>query len=465
MPKLGSYRATVLSICATFVLACTTTDARVIITAVAGPKLSTTMADVQAVCASLRPQFNCSKVWTFGAQGDFTANVSESQMPKRLRTLEAAIDTFVNSSQRLEQRLGNITWRANQDIPIDGKGGESRSHHVTSQSDFSDFRVERPLTILATPEGTSITLSDPSLLKIQDNAPRHLRQISGIQFGDPDETFQFHRFSTGVYVYVVDGILNAGHDEFKNMFSGQTRVAVENHRSQTAQEMFDQDPNCATAHGTHVASLAAGYGYGVAKNATLVSVGVQPGCEESGFSSDLLEGLAWVHTHYLSLPEPRPPALVTMSLLVSASPAADEIERVIDELIDVGIIVVAAAGNFADDACSYVPARMPRVVTVGAVDESFADAWSWSNTGECVDIWSPGENILGAGSECEKCTAVFSGTSQATPIVTGLIAHLLEINPGAGVDEVRGMLSNTAESLQGLPSDGIDKVIQFKDDA
>jgi hypothetical protein len=445
-------------------LACTG-QARVIISATSSAKTATTIPDVRAACDSLLPQFNCTKVWSFGAQGDFAADVSDAQMAKRLRALEADIDAFVLSAPAYEKRLGNVTWRASQDIPISGKGGETRLPHVTSQSDFSDFRVERPLTVLATPEGTSFTLSDPALLKVQDNAPRHLRQISGIQFGDPDETFKFHRFSSGVHVYVVDGILNEGHDEFKNMFSGQTRVSSVNHRSQIAQEMFDKDPDCATAHGTHVASLAAGYGYGVAKNATLVSVGVQPGCEESGFSSDLLEGLAWVHTHYLSLPEPRPPALVTMSLLVSVSPAADEIERVIDELIDTGIIVVAAAGNFADDACLYVPARMPRVVTVAAVDESFAGAWSWSNTGECVDIWSPGENILGAGSECVKCTSVFSGTSQATPIVTGLIAHLLETSPEAGVDEVRAMLSETAEALVGLPTGGIDRVIQFKDEA
>lgn len=442
--------------------------ARVIVTATPGGSrpVETSTADIGSVCEHLRPEFNCTKVWPFGAQGNFRAPLAGAPATSapRLRALETRIENFVRSTPPLARRLANTTWSANEDIPFAGKGGEERLEHVTSQSDFSDFRIERPLTVLATPEDTLIEISDTSLLKVQDNAPKHLRQLAGTQIGDPDETFRFHRFSSGVHVYVVDGILVHDHDEFRNMFSGESRVSSDNFRSASALDAYDADPVCSTAHGTHVGSLATGYGYSVGKNSTIVSVGVQPGCEESGFASDLIQGLSWALERHLDMTEPRPPAIVTMSLLLGPGGAADEVERVIEELVEAGIIVVAAAGNFAQDACDFVPARMPQVITVGALDETFLGPWEWSNDGLCVDVWAPGESVLGAGSACLKCTAVYSGTSQATPIVAGLIAHMLETNPTYDVDDVRAALQDDGEIIAGLSSGGSDVAVQFRDD-
>ena len=49
----------------------------------------------------------------------------------------------------------------------------------------------------------------------------------------------------------------------------------------------------------------------------------------------------------------------------------------------------------------------------------------FSNTRKCVDIFAPGSKILGAGNSSDTDVLVFSGTSQATPHVSGTLALLI----------------------------------------
>lgn len=91
---------------------------------------------------------------------------------------------------------------------------------------------------------------------------------------------------------------------------------------------------------------------------------VQPGCGEPGYASDLEEGLDWVLEKHLAQPEPRKPGIVSMSLIISKqSSSAELISEKVEELIENGIIVVAAAGNFHEGAfillLSIVYLRMP----------------------------------------------------------------------------------------------------------
>src|SRR5207244_7866587 len=67
------------------------------------------------------------------------------------------------------------------------------------------------------------------------------------------------------------------------------------------------------------------------------------------------------------------------------------------------------------------PARVAAAITVNATDINDARA-SFSNFGTCTDIFAPGVNITSSWNASDTATNTISGTSMATPHVTGAAA-------------------------------------------
>lgn len=82
--------------------------------------------------------------------------------------------------------------------------------------------------------------------------------------------------------------------------------------------------------------------------------------------------------------------------------------------VDNGVVVVVAAGNDGQDACSYSPSSAAKAITVGSTTSSDAKS-SFSNTGSCVDVYAPGSNIVSASQLSDTGTTSMSGTSMASP--------------------------------------------------
>ncbi len=193
-------------------------------------------------------------------------------------------------------------------------------------------------------------------------------------------------------------------------------------------------------HGTHVAGTAAGTTWGVAKKATVHSVRFLDE-NGSGTDSDAIRTLDWIAQHEGG-------GVVNASWGGDPAPAVD---AAVCRVIDSGKVFVAAAGNESADAYRSSPARVLQAVTVGASDRNDRQA-DFSNFGAGLDLYAPGVDIESdtpAGG-----TAVYSGTSMATPHVVGGVALLLAAHPTETPAQIRDRLvaAATKDALSGISS-------------
>jgi subtilisin family serine protease len=84
-----------------------------------------------------------------------------------------------------------------------------------------------------------------------------------------------------------------------------------------------------------------------------------------------------------------------------------------------GIVVVISAGNGnktgAIDACEVSPASITAAITVGSIANNTDKKYSSSNFGACVDVYTPGENILSAPNITSVSYTLKTGMSMASP--------------------------------------------------
>ncbi|XP_077390654.1 proprotein convertase subtilisin/kexin type 9 [Festucalex cinctus] len=227
-------------------------------------------------------------------------------------------------------------------------------------------------------------------------------------------------------VYLMDGGVRVSHRELKG------RVVATDFNDNPEEDGVKAS-RC-NSHGTHVASVVSGTDSGVARGASIHLVRVL-NCHGKGTVSGALAGLEYIRTTSHGLP-----AVVLLPFVGAFSLSLNAASR---ELVGSGAVVVAAAGNYRDDACLYSPASEPEVITVGAVDvwnRLAAQGSGGTNFGPCVDLFAPGDDIIGASSECDTCFTARSGTSQAAAHVTGIVAVILSSNQKASPLQVLHMM-------------------------
>ncbi|KAJ3336099.1 hypothetical protein HDU93_003657 [Gonapodya sp. JEL0774] len=187
--------------------------------------------------------------------------------------------------------------------------------------------------------------------------------------------------------------------------------------------------------------------YGVAKNVTFVSVKCLDQNGE-GRTSNLIRGLAWVFNQtYNNVTElAAPNTVITMSV---GGPLSSVLNNVVNVLYSVGIALVAAAGNDADDTCQTSPASAIGAIAVGATDQRDFDA-NYSNFGPCTDVFAPGSGITSIFAN--GSVASLRGTSFAAPHVAGVLSLMWSTTPAADVADLYNQVafSGTPSVVRGL---------------
>jgi subtilisin family serine protease len=243
-------------------------------------------------------------------------------------------------------------------------------------------------------------------------------------------TYAWEGDGSGVTAYIIDTGIRTSHVEFGGRATGGFTSINDGNGS-----------NDCNGHGTHFAGTVGGATWGVAKQVALVAVRVL-NCAGSGTTSGVVAGIDWVTANHA------PNAVANMSLGGGASSTLD---NAVANSVAAGVTYAVAAGNDNADACNSSPARAPAALTVGATTSGDVKA-SFSNYGLCVDINAPGVGITSAWNTSNTATNTISGTSMATPHVTGAAASYLSLNSGASPTQVGNALKSVASTghLTGL---------------
>lgn len=192
-------------------------------------------------------------------------------------------------------------------------------------------------------------------------------------------------------------------------------------------------------HGTHVAGvIAATKGNGIGITGVAPSTVILPvkvlNRNGDGEIGDLARGITWAADNGADV--------INLSLGSASSSAA--VRTAVDYATGRGALVVAAGGNKAlrssPNAPQY-PAADANTVAVAALAPDLTVAW-FSVRGNYIDVAAPGQDILSTLPGDRY--GVMSGTSMATPFVSGAAAALLGKRPALSPAQLSDALSATA---------------------
>jgi len=290
-----------------------------------------------------------------------------------------------------------------------------------------------------------------------------------------------------VIMAIVDTGINKNHPDLDDMDDNPTthdpKVLAEASFVDFNFDGFpDEPPDDWNGHGTHVASIAAGTGgtggmgfYGTFPYESYHNVTILPGTEcgvapgayllnakafssgGSGYDSWIISAIEWSVEHGADI------ISGSFGGWPTVPPEQDPVVLALKEAVNHGVVVVIAAGNEGFGYFSVAsPGFAPEVITVGAISETdYLIAFSSRGPEEYElhakpDIVAPGVCVVAAYAMFKEAEASgwpqtfyleISGTSMATPHVSGAAALLLEAFPGATPYTVKSAIMLGADDL------------------
>lgn len=251
----------------------------------------------------------------------------------------------------------------------------------------------------------------------------------------------------GVDICVLDTGFDVNHPDFTNrMIEGKSFVSGEE---------WNTDLN---GHGTHCAGTAAGdkrldtgKRYGVAPDANLKIAKVF-GKSGTGTTSAIVDAIDWAITKKYRV--------ISMSLGAPVEinePPSHIFEMVGKKALDQNCLIISASGNDSNRPSMPRPVSSPAnsksIMAVAAVDEQlqvakFSNAGINAADGGEVNICAPGVSILSAYPKHKNNYAFKSGTSMATPHVSGLAALYMQAFPNLKAKQIWNKLEGHAKKIE-----------------
>ena len=217
-------------------------------------------------------------------------------------------------------------------------------------------------------------------------------------------------------------------------------------------------------HGTHVAGIIAGNGssskgryVGIAPKANILAI---KALDENGggASSNIVEAISYI----IETKDKYNTKVINLSIGTPANNVCekDPLCRAVEKAVQAGLIVVVAAGNSGPERGTILsPGTSKNAITVGAVDDkrtidtsddTIAPFSSRGPTNEGYpkpDIVAPGVNINSLSNNKLDGYSALSGTSMATPVVSGAVALLFNKYENIKPHEVKQKLLKSCIDL------------------
>ena len=227
---------------------------------------------------------------------------------------------------------------------------------------------------------------------------------------------------TNIPIAVIDSQIDVKHPDLDGVFADQ----------------YDAVGGAAEKphpHGTGMAGAIAAHQrlMGIAPAARIFAIHAFSSGTASADSTtyNILKGLDWAASKGVRI--------INMSF---AGPRDPSMERALKNAHDKGIVLIAAAGNAGPKSPPLFPGADPNVIAVTATDSN-DKLFSGANRGRYIAVAAPGVDILVPAPD--GTYQLTTGTSVSSAEVSGIVALLLERNPGLGPEDIRKILTSSAK--------------------
>ncbi len=373
----------------------------------------------------------------------------------------------------------------------------SKQNVINTLSSSSEIVIDDSYISLPVLKLSSVTIEDLSFLseqagivsiepdrKTQQLASVHIQRVAGVAVQSNDGSNQLS--GEGMKISIIDNGINANRDSFKDeqgnsrvksfgCFADESAVDACSTNPQLAGEAICPATNVLESgcfHGGAVADFAGGtrrafmfegqpepinFG-GIAPKSTLISTRLAEDSEGEFDLSIILKSIDHVIAE-IKRNGSNAPDVLNLSLGIevpdSMCNAPSALKLAVDEVVKLGVPVVAASGNDGSRSDIYFPACLPSTIAVGATELTTDSQGNitgekvagFSSTNSKVDLVAPGMDMITFLPD--EDTAIFvQGTSFAAPLVSGAVALMLEEKPDLTPAQIKRILKSTGENVR-----------------